>query len=128
MTRTQDGEGEAVRRGAAWADPFATPRQMTIGRYAWRSRSGDPRAQGFELWQGVGYGPVPPQGMSAGHVAAGSPHLWRLRLPADLPTGTHVATVTATAPQGRRVTDRIVFEVRAERPPRRWRRERWQGD
>jgi hypothetical protein len=128
MTRTQEGDGETVRRGAEYADPFATPRQLTIGRYAWQSTSGDPRAQGVELWQGAQYGPVPPQGMSAGHVAASSPHLWRLRLPADLAVGTHVATVTATDRHGRTVTDRIVFEVRAERPPRRWRDELWRDE
>ncbi len=98
---------------------------MTIGRYAWQSRSGDPRAQGFEVWQGARFGPVPPQGMSAGHVADSSPHLWRLRLPQDLPVGTHVATVRATDQHGRAFTDRIVFEVRDARPPRRWRGELW---
>ena len=128
MTRTQEGNGEALRRGAAWADPFAVPRQMTIGRYAWQSRSGDPRAQGFEVWQGARFGPVPPQGMSARHVADSSPHLWRLRVPEDLAVGTHVATVRATDRHGRTSTDRIVFEVRAERPAPRWRRELWQGD
>jgi len=125
LTRTQEGDGEAVRRGGEYADPFATPRQMTIGRYAWQSTSGDPRAQGVELWQGTRYGPVPPQGMSTGHVANSSPHLWRLRLPADLAVGTHAARVTATDQHGRSFTDHIVFEVREERPPRRWREELW---
>ena len=125
MTRTQAGDGEARRVGAAYADPFAIPRQLTIGRYAWRSTAGDPRAQGFELWQGVGYGPVPPQGMSAGHLAAGSPHLWRLRLPDELPLGSHVATVRASDRHGRTAVERVVFEVREERPPPRWREELW---
>jgi hypothetical protein len=128
MTRTQEGDGEGVRSGAAYADPFATPRQLTIGRYAWRSTSTDPRAQGVELWQGERFGPVPPQAMSAGHVADSSPHLWRLRLPEDLPLGTHVAEVTATDGHGRTAVDHVVFEVRAERPPRRWRRELWPED
>ncbi len=126
MTRTQEGDGEGVRSGADYADPFAVPRQMTIGRYAWRSTSGEPRAQGFELWQGRSFGPVPPQGMSASHVADSSTHLWRLRLPQDLPVGSHVATVEAVDENGRRFTDRIVFEVRAERPPRFWRQELWE--
>lgn len=126
MTRTQEGEGEAVRSGAEWADPFAAPRQMTVGRYAYQSESGDPRAQGFELWQGTRFGPAPPQAMTAWQIADASPHLWRLRLPEDLPPGAHVATVTVTDRHGRRSTDRIAFEVRAERPAPRWRDELWQ--
>ncbi len=125
MTRTQSGEGEGILSGAEYADPFSVPRQMTIGRYAWQSTSGDPRAQGFEIWQGETFGPVPPQGMSAGHVADSSPHLWRMEMPAGLPEGAHVAEVTATDRHGRSWTDRIVFEVRGERPPRFWRGELW---
>lgn len=128
MTRTQEGNGEGIRSGAEWADPFAAPRQMTIGRYAWQSGSGDPRTQGFEIWQGASFGPVPPQGMSAGHVADSSPHLWRLRMPESLPVGTHVATVTVTDSHGREFVDRIAFEVREQRPPRFWRKELWTGN
>lgn len=126
MTRTQEGNGEDIRSGAEFADPFAVPRQMTIGRYAWQSTDGDPRAQGFEIWQGRQFGPVPPQGMSSGHVADSSTHLWRLRLPDALPEGSHVATVEVTDRHGRTSVDRIIFEVRGERPPRFWRRELWE--
>jgi hypothetical protein len=66
--------------------------------------------------------------MSAGHVADSSPHLWRLRLPTDLPVGTHVARVTATDQHGRDFVDHVVFEVRDERPAPRWRGELWQSD
>jgi hypothetical protein len=126
MERTQAGEGEARRSGAEFADPFAAPRQMTIGRFAWESASDDPRTQGFEVWQGERLGPVPPQAMPAGFIAANSSHLWRLPMPADLPEGAHVATVTVTDRHGREWTDRIAFEVRGERPPRFWRQEPWE--
>jgi hypothetical protein len=126
MERTQAGNGEDIRAGAEWADPFAAPRQMTIGRYAWQSTSGNERAQGFEIWQGSAFGPVPPQGMSAGHVADSSTHLWRLELPTDLPEGAHVMTVTATDRHGREFTDRILFEVRAERPSPFWDNSLWE--
>jgi hypothetical protein len=125
MERTNPGEGEAVRSGAEFADPFAVPRQMTIGRYAWQSASGDPRTQGFEIWNGEHFGPVPPQAMGAGNLATNSSHLWRLRMPDNLPVGAHVAAVTVTDRHGREWTDRVTFEVRGERPPRFWREELW---
>ena len=127
MTRTQDGEGEPVRAGAEWADPFAVQRQMTIGRHAIRSGSGDARAQGFEIWQGTRFGPVPPQAQLPWMVADSSSHLWRMRLPEDLSEGTHVITVTATDRHGRDVTDRIVFEIRGERPFPYWDDTLWQA-
>jgi hypothetical protein len=125
MTRTQEGDGEPARVGVDYADPFAVQRQMTIGRYAWQSTSGEPRAQGMQLWRGEHYPPVPPQGMSAGHVAATSSHLWRMRMPEGLGEGTHVATVTVVDRHGREWSDRIAFEIRSERPPRYWRSELW---
>ncbi|MEM8824940.1 MAG: metallophosphoesterase, partial [Pseudomonadota bacterium] len=113
--------------GAEYADPFATQRQMTIGRYAWQSTSGEPRAQGFEIWQGRQFGPVPPQGMSAGHVADSSTHLWRMEMPAGLPEGTHVIEVTAMMEDGREFSDRITFEMRAERPSLYWDNSLWEA-
>ena len=127
MERTQDGNGEDIRAGAEWADPFAIQRQMTIGRHAFRSQSGDARAQGFEIWQGSTFGPVPPQGQQTWMVADSSTHLWRMRLPADLPEGAHVVTVTATDQHGREFSDRILFEVRAERPFPYWDDTPWQN-
>ena len=32
MIRTQDGDGEDIRQGAEYADPFATQRQMHVAR------------------------------------------------------------------------------------------------
>jgi hypothetical protein len=120
MTRTQEGDGEDIRAGAEWADPFAVQRQATIGRFAYRSGSGDDRAQGMEIWQGDRFGPGAPRAQEAWMVADSSTHLWRLELPADLPEGAHVMTVTATDQHGRSFTDRILFEVRAERPFPYW--------
>jgi hypothetical protein len=126
MERTQPGEGEAQRRGVDYADPFVLQRQMTVGRNAWQSESGDPRTQGFEIWQGTSFGPRPPRSIPAWALAVSSSHLWRLRLPEDLAEGAHVAEVTAIDRAGLKWTDRIVFEVRGERPPRFWRRELWE--
>jgi hypothetical protein len=125
MARTQQGDGEDVRQGAEWADPFVVARQMTLGRYAWASGQGEPRAQGFEVWQGESMGPAAPQPVQAWMLADQSPHLWRLAMPADLPEGAHVMRVTAIDRHGREWSDRLVFEVRADRPARRWRSEFW---
>jgi hypothetical protein len=125
MERTQAGNGEDVLKGAEWADPFAVQRQMTVGRFAWASTSGDVRAQGFELWQGDRFGPRTPQGAQPWMVADSSSHLWRMRLPNDLPEGAHIITVTAVDRWGREWQDEIVFEVRGERPPPFWRSELW---
>ncbi len=127
MDRTQAGEGEDILAGAEYADPFAVPRQLTIGRYAYQSTSGDPRAQGFEIWQGSRFGPAAPQGIASWGVANSSTHLWRLRLPADLAAGSHVATVTVKDRYGREFSEQIPFEVRAERPFKYWNDELWKG-
>ena len=127
MERTQAGEGEGILAGAEYADPFSVPRQLTIGRYGYQSTDGDPRAQGFEIWQGERFGPAAPQPGEGWMVAEHSPHLWRLQLPADLPVGAHVARVTAVQPDGREWTDHIAFEVRAERPLPYWDDTLWKG-
>lgn len=123
MTRTQEGNGEAQRWGGEWADPFAVKRQLSVARYAFQSRSGEERNQGFEVFRGQQHGPAAPQPM--GSVADRSMHLWRLRLPADLEKGVHRVVVTSTDRHGREFQTPFVFEVREERPPARWRRELW---
>lgn len=128
MTRTQPGNGEDILAGAEFADPFATPRQMTIGRFAWESRSGEPRAQGFEVWQGSSYGPGPVQSAETWMIADSSSHLWRLEMPADLPEGAHVIEVTARMADGRAYSDRITFEVRPERPFPYWDNTLWEDE
>jgi hypothetical protein len=124
MVRTQEGEGEAPRIGVDYADPFAARHQLQIARHAYQSRSGDPRSQGYAVFRGRQHGPAAPQ--PAGPVADRNMHLWRLRLPEDLPPGTHVASVTATDRHGRTHAERLLFEVRLERPPAHWRGELWE--
>ncbi|MEO0917419.1 MAG: calcineurin-like phosphoesterase C-terminal domain-containing protein, partial [Pseudomonadota bacterium] len=126
MTRTQSGNGEDVLSGAEWADPFSVPRQMTIGRFGWQSTLGEDRAQGFEVWQGSRYGPANPQPAETWMIADSSTHLWRLEMPADLPVGAHIVEVTAVMADGREFTDRLTFEVRAERPFPYWDNTLWE--
>ncbi len=123
MTRTQPGEGEAVRMGAEWSDPFAAQRQLSVARYAYQSRSGEERNQGFEVFRGSRFGPAAPQPMRA--LADRNMHLWRLRLPEDLPFGVHRVRVETTDRFGERSVEFTTFEVREERPPWRWRQELW---
>lgn len=123
LERTQAGEGETTRRGAEWADPFATARQLSVARYAFESRSGDDRAQGYEAYRGAQFGPAPPQPQTS--IANRSMHLWRVKLP-ELPVGAHPITVTSTDRNGQTHSDTIVLEVREERPPRYWREEPWE--
>ncbi|MBA0124771.1 calcineurin-like phosphoesterase C-terminal domain-containing protein [Haloechinothrix sp. YIM 98757] len=127
LERTQDGAGEDVRYGVDFADPFATVRQLQVARYAFESTSGNERAQGWEQFRGARRGPAPPQGLSPDLIAEKSSHLWRARLPSDLPLGTHVVEVTFADRYGAEFTDRITVEVREERPDRFWRDGPW-GD
>lgn len=124
LTRTQEGAGEEVRIGAMYADPFAVKRQATVGRYAVQSRSGEARNRGFEAFRGRAF-QGPPQPQSS--LADRNMHLWTARLPADLPGGVHVLTVTSIDRHGRTYTDQIVFEVREMRPPARFRTDVWEA-
>lgn len=123
LQRTQAGNGDSPRIGAEWADPFAAERQLSVARYALISRKGDARAQGFELFKGSDYGPAAPRPQRA--VTDRNMHLWRARLPDDLAAGVHVVEVTARDRHGREIRDTLIVEVRAERPPPFFRRDRW---
>ncbi|AZU05293.1 metallophosphoesterase [Glycocaulis alkaliphilus] len=124
LERTQEGAGEAVRIGAMFADPFAVQRQASVGRYAVESRSGEERNQGFEAFQGRSFRGTPQPQSS---LADRNMHLWTARLPADLAEGVHRLTVTSTDRHGRSYSDTIVFEVRGERPPARFRTDVWEA-
>jgi hypothetical protein len=52
-------------------------------------------------------------------------HLWRWRLPDDLPTGAHGAEVVSVDRHGRETVDHVVFEVRNQRPLPYFDLERW---
>ncbi len=123
LERTQPAAGESIRQGAEFADPFSFMRTLTVARMAIESREGEARTQGYETFQGRANRGLPqPQGR---RVIGRNPHLWQARLPADLEQGTHVLEVTSTDRHGRQSTDRLVFEVHEQRPPRFWRHEAW---
>lgn len=124
-TRTQDAEGEGIRRGAEYGDPAALMRQLQVTRHALESTSGDERAQGWEAYRGTKYGPGPAQPLEYGQWAQQSSHLWRLPLPEDLAEGVHTATVVATDRHGRTWQDSLMFEVVGERPPMFFRKEQF---
>lgn len=124
LRRTQEGAGEGPRIGVDFADPFAAQRQLTVGRFAFQSRQGEARAQGYEAYRGRTFqGVAQPQTA----VADRSMRLWKARLPEDLPEGVHVLTVTSTDRHGASATDHLIFEVRNERPARFWRHDVWEG-
>jgi hypothetical protein len=120
-TRTQEGEGEGILEGLEYADPFAMTRQLQVARHAFRSTSGDPRAQGYERFRGSKFGVADPRPEDEGTDQ--SAHLWRLPLPEDLEEGAHTATVRTTDPSGGEHIQTLAFEVRAERPPEFFRTE-----
>jgi len=122
LERTQSGTGDTPRTGAAWTDPFAAKRQLSVARYAYESRSGEERAQGLQVFGGRSYGPSAPRPQN--HIATRNMHLWRARLP-ELPTGVHVIRITSTDRHGGSLTDALTIEVRPERPPRYWREAPW---
>ena len=121
MQRTQEAKGEGAKIGAEWADPFAVQRQLSVARHALESRSGISRNQGYELFRGRSFGPQVPQPQSS--IADRNLHLWRARLPEDLPLGVHVATVESTDRHGRVTRDTIVIEIREQLPPARFRKD-----
>ncbi|MEM0922232.1 MAG: calcineurin-like phosphoesterase C-terminal domain-containing protein [Pseudomonadota bacterium] len=118
--RTQEGEGEAARQGPAYADPHALAKQATQGRMAFRSTEGGEETAGFQTWTGfVWQGPPGP--FQDWMLTRKSSHLWRARLPADLPLGPHKLTVTTTDRYGRIYTEVIGFEVVETLPQADWR-------
>lgn len=122
LARTQEGQGEAPRIGADYADPFASKRQLTVARFAIQSRSGIERNQGYEAYRGTTFFGVP-QPQTA--VADRNVHLWRARMPEDLPDGSHLITVTSTDRNGHQFIDHVIFEVMSERPYPHHRQELW---
>ena len=125
LTRTQPGRGEAAMIGADYADPFTVKRQATVGRFAIESTLGRDRNQGYEAYRGSRF-QGPPQPQTA--IADRNMHLWRARLPASLPHGVHTIEVTSVDRHGRSYTDRVIFEVRDERPDPLHRIEVWDMD
>lgn len=113
MTRTQQGEGEGAND---FLDPYALERQMYVTRFAVRSTSGNPRAQGFELYRGS-RNTSDPRPLDAGLLTTRSPHLWQARIPSGLAQGAHTARVVTVDQHGRDYDDVIAFEIMPQRPP-----------
>lgn len=115
MTHTQPGQGENIIESLEYADPFAMTRQLQVARHAFRSTSGDDRAQGYERFRGAQFGPADPRPEDEGTDQ--SPHLWRIGLPDGLPVGVHTGEVRSVDPQGGTHTQTFTFEVVDELPP-----------
>lgn len=124
MEHTQPGTGENIREGLEFADPSAMVRQLMVARHAFRSESGDERAQGYERFRGRRFGPADPRPEDQG--TGRSSHIWRLQLPSDLPIGAHEVTVRSVDPIGGTHTQVHTFEVVDELPPQYFRTETFQ--
>ncbi|MEE8599789.1 calcineurin-like phosphoesterase C-terminal domain-containing protein [Euzebya tangerina] len=114
MTLTQPGAGEGILEGLAYADPYAMVRQLQVARHAFVSTSGDPRAQGYERFQGAQFGPADPRPEDAGTDQ--SPHLWAYPM-SGLPVGVHTAEVVAADPYAGEMRQTFTFEIVEELPP-----------
>ena len=111
--RTQSGDGDDTN---LVPDPFALQRQMYVFRYAAISESGDPRAQGFELFRGNHLGPDNPQPLEEFFLTNRSNHHWLFELPSDLGVGIHKAHVMTEDAYGNRYEKTLTFEVMPIRP------------
>lgn len=117
MTRTQPGTGENILESI---DPYQLVQTLQTARYAFQSTSGNERNQGYEQFRGSLRGPASPRPSTFSTAAHA---LWTVDLPTDLSIGVHVAKVTTIDLHGREFSDALVFEVREQRPPARFRSE-----
>jgi 3',5'-cyclic AMP phosphodiesterase CpdA len=113
LARSQQGNGGGVKDGVDQIDPFSAKRQISVARNAIPSQYGT----GYESFQGRRSNPTP-EPMDRFYTR--NAHLWRLRLPSDLPVGSHTVTVRITDRHGEVTQEVVPFEVRAERPYRFW--------
>lgn len=120
-TRTQAAKGEDTLSGAEYSDPVAAIRQLSVGRAAQQSHSGDEQAQGYRLYRGSQYGPGAAR--PGNNLADRMHHLWKLDLPKDLSEGVHRAQVKATDSYGRTFTQSYAFTVVEERPQMEFRKQ-----
>ncbi|NJN45625.1 MAG: phosphohydrolase [Candidatus Competibacteraceae bacterium] len=121
MERTQAGEGENILETL---DPYALKRQMQIARHAYASDSGEPRANGFELFQGsincgtADPGACTPRPGGSFFWTDQSNHIWQVKLPSDLEEGPHNVKVVTEDLHGNVFEESLNFEVREARPPK----------
>ena len=124
-TLTQPGEGEAKLKGPDYADPLALSRQATQSDMTIRSHAGGDETAGFRTWKGTEWvGVAGP--LQAWMLTDNSAHLWRVDLPASLPLGAHVMTVSTTDRHGRTFTRDYAFEVVSELPNPNWEEAHWE--
>ncbi|MDE0304016.1 MAG: calcineurin-like phosphoesterase family protein [Albidovulum sp.] len=123
--RTQAGGGEAKLKGVEFADPVALAVQSTIGRVAFRSAEGGDDTAGFTTWSGVSWAGTRPGPFQSWMLTDNSSHLWRADLPASLPIGAHVMTVSTTDRYGRSFEEVMTFEVVKSLPNPAWQKEFW---
>jgi hypothetical protein len=110
IQRTQSGQGKDILRTL---DPYALKRQLQVARHSFISESGNPRAQGFELFRGdvQGNSPSTPRPASAFFWTVLSSHIWQAPLPENLAIGSHVAKVVSIDKNGQQFTEHVAFEV-----------------
>ncbi len=119
--RTQEGEGEEVRHGPAFADPLALARQSTQGRATFRSASGGDDTAGYTTWKGFEWRSSVAGPFQRWMLTDRSSHLWRADLPGDLPAGVHTLEAVTTDRYGRTFRETVTFEVVEELPEMGWR-------
>lgn len=124
-SRTQQGTGEAKKKGVEWADPVALLKQSTQGRITFRSDRGGDETAGFTTWRGDEW-----QGVAGPFqkwmLTDNSQHLWRADLPADLSAGIHIMEVITVDKHGRKFSVDYTFEVVEEMPQMSWRKHLWE--
>jgi hypothetical protein len=110
MQRIQPGHGEDILRTL---DPYVLKRQLQVARHSFISESGNPRAQGFELFRGnvQGNAPSTPRPASSFFWTMQSNHIWQAPLPESLAIGSHVAKVVTIDIHGQQFTEHVAFEV-----------------
>ena len=121
LERTHAGSGENILETL---DTFALKRQMQIARHAFTNESGEPRANGFELFQGsircgtADPGACTPRPDGSFFWTDQPSHIWQAKLPDDLEEGPHTVQVVTKDLHGRLFTETLAFEVREQRPPK----------
>ncbi|MDY6921178.1 MAG: calcineurin-like phosphoesterase family protein [Pseudomonadota bacterium] len=111
--RTQAGMGEGKN---VTLDPFALKKQMYVFRYAAKSRSGNERTQGFEMFRGSRFGTADPQPLEGWIWTEASNHIWAADVPADLEDGVHVMKIMTKDTYGKFYKTTKTFEVMDQRP------------
>ena len=118
--RTQEGEGEKVKKGVEWSDPYALAKQSSQGRAVWKSTTGGDETAGFTTWRGVRWSSESVIPFAKWMLTNRSPHLWRAELPTNIPPGSHTMEIITTDRYNRNFTKTINFEVVEEIPPMGW--------